>query len=219
MMPTNHQKLRRDREEVIVKFDELIKLSEMACGEFENSEDGTIRGDTFYRLRVSALNLLSRLSGTNSFYVEELRNMKPNAFAMKGLLQAARDDFVQGFMVDHDLLVSADIFSDMLVQSEILLENNYKDAAAVIVGAVLEDALRRLCIAREVGINDRDTIYPLNDKLSKAGIYGKVQHTEIQAKAALRNHAAHGHFDKYSKDDVISALEFTRRFIGQFLAS
>ena len=72
-------KLRKDREEVALKFGELIALAEKACGEFSSSSDGTIGGDTYYRLRVSALNLLSRLSGPESFYVAELRTMKPNA--------------------------------------------------------------------------------------------------------------------------------------------
>lgn len=211
--------LRRSREEVGAKFDKLLFLAEAACKEYSDSKDGSISGETLYRLRVSALNLLSRLAGSGSFYVEELKQMRPNAYAIKGLLQAAKDDYEQGFIADHDLAVSAEIFADMLTQCEILLEHDYKDPAAVIIGAVLEDSLRRLCLANSIEVHDRDTLRPLNDKLAKEAVYSKIYRTEIEAKATLRNDAAHGHFDKYTKADVTAALEFTRRFIEQFFVS
>ena len=57
---------------------------------------------------------------------------------MKGVLEAARVDYLQGFMADHKLLVSAEVFSDLLVQAEVLLDHDYKDAAAVIIREFLK---------------------------------------------------------------------------------
>jgi hypothetical protein len=160
-------KLAKDREEIILKFDELIKKANDACKAFHNSGDGTLPGDSYFELKVSSINLLSRLSSDENVYVEELKKMKPNAFAIKGVLEAARVDYLQGFIADHKLLVSAEVFSDLLVQAEILLDHDYKDAAAVIIRAVLEDGIRKLCQAHNIETGKRDTIQQLNEKLYK----------------------------------------------------
>lgn len=218
-MPGSTPKLSKDRESIVLKFDELIKRAKKACEEFQASSDRTIRGDTYYELRVSAINLLARLTSDETIYVQELRNMNPNAFAIKGVLQAAREDYLQGFMADHRLLISAEIFDDLLVQAEVLLEYDYKDAAAVLVRAVLEDGLRKLCRANDVPVERRDTIQQLNEKLHRHGVsgYSLLHHKEIVAKAEIGNCAAHARFDSYTKQDVEAFLEYVRRFLGQFL--
>ena len=42
-------------------------------------------------------------------------------------------------------LVSAEIFSDFLEMAAHVLEQDYKDPAAVMIGTVLEENLRQLC--------------------------------------------------------------------------
>ncbi len=210
-------KLSKDHEKVALKFDELIGKADDLCRKFEQKGDGTLPGDTYYEVRVSAINLLTRLTSENSIYAQEFKSMMPNAPAMKGLLKAARADYLQGFMTDHALLISADIFTDMLVQAEVLLEHDYKDAAAVIIRAVLEDALRRLCAVHEIEIERRIMLGKLNDKLYKQKVYTKLVHKEITAKAEVGNSAAHGRFDEYTKQDVVLFLEFVIRFLGQYL--
>jgi len=210
-------KLSKDRDEVLLKFGELIEKANAACDAFRQSGDDTLPGDKYFELRVSAINLLTRLSSEDSIYVQELKGMRPNAFSMKGVLEAARVDYLQGFMADHKSLVSAEVFSDILVQAEVLLDNDYKDAAAVIIRAVLEDGVRRLCESRKIEVGRRDTIQQLNEKLYKENVYSALQHKEIIAKAEIGNCAAHARFDQYKKEDVVAFLEFTLRFLAQYL--
>ncbi len=120
-------------------------------------------------------------------------------------------------MVDAGLLVSAEVFRDLLVQAEMLLEGDYKDAAAVTIRAVLEDGLRRLCVSRGLECEPRDTISRLNDRLYKAGIYLALQHKEITAKAQVGNDAAHARFENFSKADVEAFLSFVQRFLALHL--
>ncbi len=124
-MPTEGPKLSKDRDEIILKFKELIDKANAACDAFRKSGDGTLPGDQYFELRVSSINLLTRLASEDSIYVPELKRMNPNAFSMKGVLEAARVDYLQGFMADHRLLISAEVFSDMLVQAEVLLDHDY----------------------------------------------------------------------------------------------
>ena len=210
--------LLKDREEIILKFRELIDKAQLACNEFSQSKDGIISGDLYFEVRTSALNLLARITSEESFYVRELRDMpKLNPFVIKGILSAALVDYTQGFLADNKLLVSAEVFADFLVQAEVLLENDYKDAAAVIIRSVLEDGLRRLCEANKLPTDSHDGIFKLAEKLSRASILTKVQFKEIEAKKEIGNNAAHGHFDAYSKADVIAFHEFVQRLLSTHL--
>ena len=216
-MANTNPRLSKDRDEIVLKFKELIEKANAACEAFRQSGDSTLPGDKYFELRVSSINLLTRLSSDDSIYVQELKRMTPNAFSMKGVLEAARVDYLQGFMADHKLLVSAEVFSDLLVQAEVLLDHDYKDAAAVIIRAVLEDGIRRLCESHKIEVGKRDTIQQLNERLYKEGVYSALQHKEIIAKAEIGNCAAHARFDQYKKEDVVAFLEFTLRFLAQYL--
>ncbi len=208
----------KDREQVILKFKELIDKAQHACNERSASADGTISGDAYFEVRTSALNLLARVTSEDSFYVRELRDMKTlNPFVMKGILNAALVDYTQGFMADSKLLVSAEVFADFLVQAEILLENDYKDAAAVVIRAVLEDGLRRLCSASELMPSPRDGVHQLAEKLLRKGAITSLQFKEIEAKKEVGNNAAHGHFDEYAKADVVAFYEFVQRFLANLV--
>ncbi|MHB1156142.1 MAG: DUF4145 domain-containing protein [Phycisphaerales bacterium] len=216
-MSSVNPKLSQDREAVLLKFSELIDKAKTACDAFRQSNVATLPGDTYYELRVSSINLLSRLASEDSVYAQELRSMVPNLYAIKGVLEAARLDYLQGFMADHKLLISAEVFTDLLVQAEVLLDHDYKNAAAVIVRAVLENGIRKLCESHKIEPDKRDTIQQLNEKLYKANAYSALLHKEIIAKAEIGNCAAHGRFDQYTKQDVIVFLEFVLRFLGQYL--
>ncbi len=209
--------LAKDREDIILKFHELIQKSENVCQEF-NERDGVISGNLYFHVRTSALNLLARITSEDSFYVRELRDMKTvNAFTMKGILEAALVDYTQGFMADHKLLVSAEVFADFLVQAEILLDNDYKDAAAVIIRAVLEDSLRRVCDANRIASDKRDGVHQLSEKLFKANVLTKVQYELVEGMKEVGNAAAHGRFADYGIEDVRRFHEFVLSLLATII--
>ncbi|MBI2841668.1 MAG: hypothetical protein HYX75_25410 [Acidobacteria bacterium] len=215
-MTGNSPRLHKKREEVERKFESLIDaastLHDLA------GPEKTTKLVRFREVRASALNLLGRISSKDSVYYRELSSADfTDHLALRGILQAALQDYREGFMADAGLLVSAEVFSDLLVQTELLLDGDYKDAAAVIIRAVLEDGLRRLCVARGLECEPGDTISKLNDRLYKAGIYLALQHKEITAKAQVGNDAAHARFDKFSKADVDAFLSFVQRFLAMHL--
>src|SRR5262245_45467883 len=61
-----------------------------------------------------------------------------------GILKAAYDELQKGFVGKLQNLVAAHIFTDFLEMAVHLREAGYKDAAASLGGAVLEDGLRRI---------------------------------------------------------------------------
>ena len=226
-MSTHNPRLHKKTEEIEQKLQQLIAAAAtlhdvgVDVGRAGRQDEGD-RLDKLVRfreVRASALNLLGRLSSKDSVYYRELAEAQfSDHLALRGILQAALQDYRDGFMADAALLVSAEIFRDLLEQAQILLDSDYKDAAAVTIRAVLEDGLRRLCVARGLESDTRDTISKLNDRLYKSGIYQALQHKEITAKAQVGNDAAHARHDNYSKADVEAFLQFVTRFLSMYLA-
>ena len=83
-------------------------------------------------------------------------------------------------------LVSADIFTDFLEMAEYLLKNGYKDPATSLIGAVLEDGLRRVSAGHGIKLKSREDIQSLNTKLAAAvELYGQ-QRTQPDQKQSSR---------------------------------
>lgn len=216
-MASKAPKLSMSREDIESKFEDLIEKANSLHKE-ENESYGIQGLVQFREVRVNALNLLARLAGEDSIYYQELINSHfTDHLALHGILLAARTDYLQGFMADAKLLVSAEVFADLLTQAEVLLDHDYKDAAAVLTRAVLEDALRRLAKSHKIEFGPKETTQTLNDKLYKKSAYTLLQHKEITAKTQIGNDAAHGHPDKYNKAEVQAYLDFVYRFLAEHL--
>jgi hypothetical protein len=208
----------QDREAIIQKFARLLARISQCSQELKASTDGVISPVPYFEVRASALNLLARTAGESSVYYRELHDMNQiNPGIVTGLLTAAMTDYREGFMADTKLLVSAEVFADFLVQAEILLENDYKDAAAVVIRAVLEDGLRRVCAAKGIATKDRDGIHQLAEALTKQNALTAVQFKEVEAKKEIGNKAAHGKFSEYTKADVIAFHEFVQRLLATII--
>ncbi|MGZ8846739.1 MAG: hypothetical protein ACXW3C_09775 [Pyrinomonadaceae bacterium] len=126
-----------------------------------------------------------------------------------------------GLFQDLKRLVQADIFADFLEMAEHLLAEGYKDASAVLIGGVLEDALRKLSDGHKLPLVNNNgkplTIDPLNTNLARAGVYQPLTKKQITSWADLRNNAAHGDYTKYSEQEVKEMLLFAQRFCAEFL--
>ena len=119
-------------------------------------------------------------------------------------------------------LLQADLFADFLEIGEHLLEEGYKDAAAVTIGAVLEDGLRKLCSKHGIETIKPNgsfmTIDPLNAELAKKNVYSKLVQKQVTSWAHIRNKAAHGEYEEYNKEQVQMMLLFVQGFAGQHLS-
>ena len=62
-----------------------------------------------------------------------------------GILLSTYNDYEKGFIKDLRSEIRAEVDTDFLSQAKRLLDEKLKDSAAMLIGAVLEDALRQLC--------------------------------------------------------------------------
>ena len=93
--------------------------------------------------------------------------------------------------------------------SKHLLDEKYKDPAAVMIGSVLEEHLRQLCSNNSVDteiVKGTDRVPKkadlMNSDLVKAGIYGVLEQKNVTAWLDLRNRAAHGKYSEYTFEQV-----------------
>jgi hypothetical protein len=135
-----------------------------------------------------------------------------------GVLASLRIAYDSGFLDTITELVHADLFSDFIEMAEYLLSEGYKDPAAVIIGSVLEEHLRKLC--EKHGIPTDASGKPkkadqLNSDLKAGNVYEKLDQKAVISWLDLRNKAAHGKYTEYTKDQVANQLDGIRNFIAR----
>ena len=89
----------------------------------------------------------------------------------------------------------------------------YVAPAAVIAGAVLEDALRKLCVQKDVELPEKPKVDWMNARLAKLGVINSLTQKKITTLADIRNSAAHGKWDAFEPSDVAGMIEWTRDFM------
>jgi hypothetical protein len=180
----------------------------------------------YLRFRTEALNLINRVCGENSIHYKELKSiadnqhMTSNAFYFHmcyGILEAAHNDFTEGFLFDLRSLITAELLGSLLDQSEALLDADFYIASASLAGAVLEDSLRTLCRRNAIPVPDKTKIDKLNIELGKNNVYDPFTQKMITALADIRNNADHGHKEKIKKDDVTDMVQWIRKFESNYL--
>jgi len=156
---------------------------------------------------------------TKNFYAMH-SNWCRHIGVMQGVIRAVQHEFEMGLLADFRGLIQADIFADFLEMGEYLLNEGYKDAAAVVIGSVLEDTLRKLAEANGIAIRKPNgkplTIEPLNIGCAKAGVYDKLVQKQVTSWGDLRNKAAHGKYDEYDADQVKMMLLFVQKFATDY---
>lgn len=202
-------------EALIVKSCGLIQF---VLGESESSRE--------YQSRIEARPVLGQVSGQPTWYLTAGPILRIVAI-LTGLL----DNYVNGFLNRLQELVAAEITADYLHQAELFLDdpNVRSDGygrhvpAAVVAGAVLEDALRRLCVRQTPPLETKkDNGQPkrlnaLIDELQNAGLYNPMKGDHLRSWAKIRNHAGHGEYSEFSRHDVESMLRDMKVFLGDYL--
>jgi len=136
-----------------------------------------------------------------------------------GVLLGLRDDINSGYIKNLIELIHGELFLDFLEMARHLLDEGYKDAAAVIAGSSLESQLRQLCSKNGIQTLDNNSkpikADRLNSDLTKASIYNKTDQKSVTAWLDIRNKAAHGRYGEYQKEQVSIMIDGIRDFINR----
>jgi hypothetical protein len=215
-----------DQKTIVKQIDDILgryKLNEA----FPSSPEGL---STIVNVLFSAI---SRLAPPGSVYARNMKfsenyltgssiNLSLAVEPLRGILRALRNDYEAGYLQSVVELVHADVFADFLDMADYLLEQHYKDPAAVVAGSVLEEHLRKLCDKHGIPVVKPDgspkKADVLNSELTAAGIYSKLDQKSVTAWLDLRNKAAHGKYSEYTQEQVTLMLQGVRDFASRYPA-
>jgi len=218
-----------DLAEILADIDEVL-ASYGAMAEAAKHDDCSDLGDVRVTQEITTLAATieryappgSRYANSAETLVTRFGPMHSAALApLAGILASLRQDMALGRLKTFAELVHADVFSDLLDMAAHLLEENYKDASAVMIGGVLEGHLAKLCekhgLSREVNGRPKKAEH-VNAELAGVSAYSKVDQKNVTAWLGLRNQAAHGQYTQYTADQVKLLLQSVRDFLTRMPA-
>lgn len=208
------------------RFGELIQEGENVAKLERPSSIGNFIQDKdnipLHAWLVNVSNIIETVFGSESPHFRHFKGLTPKGVShvshsydihpIIGLLTGALDDLENGYLLGQEFIIASEVFDSVLGQAKHLVQNGYKDPAAVLARVVLEDALKRL--ARAEGIDDTQKTSRVNDELKKIGRYPQPQWRLIQAWLDIGNAAAHGKFSEYNDEDVEKLIEDIERFLA-----
>lgn len=181
-----------------------------------------IDSDLVLRWKIQVKDLIIKLVTKKSVYYKEFIEIDNSEYSseynifmnLKVIFLTLKTDYRKGYLSSIKTLIQAEVFENQLEQSEELLKNGYILASAVITGVVLETSIREIC-SRENIIHGK--LDKMNSDLAKAGIYNKLQQKRITALADIRNSAAHGKENEFTKEDVGMMIRDVENFLIKHL--
>ncbi|WP_224961822.1 DUF4145 domain-containing protein [Geomonas subterranea] len=168
---------------------------------------------------TSAQNLILAVFGQHSphyqNFVEAYTKCRGESSSVKGMnaiFLSAKEDFDGGYVFDVDLRISGEVFGDFIRLARQSLSEGYKDVAAVLACAALEDVLKRYASANGIAVDDKAMTDVVNSLKSNGLVVG-AQKSLLDAMPKVRNFAMHANWDKISAPDVSSVIGFVEQLL------
>ena len=211
-------------DQLIQKADEVIQAKEIRLGPSDPMQTYVNEG-LFHAFRSASLSFLAMTFGKEHIHYVEFnseadQSKLPCAEIGRGILYVAREELAGGWLTTTKGLISAEIFSDFLEMAQHLLDEGYKDPAAVMAGSVLEEHLRQLCQKHSIptettkqGRSHPKKADALNSDLARKQVYNRLDQKNVTAWLDLRNKAAHGKYQEYTEEQVSLMLQSLSDFM------
>jgi len=214
----------------ITQIEEILEIYKSNNSALRSDSSITSKGiELANSLNTRIIAVITRISGIDSEYYKQINDIITNTaifypigrlHRLIGVLIGLYQDLKAGYLKSFSELIHADVFSDYIEMAEYLLDEGYKDPAAVITGSTLEEHLRKLCIKNgiDIEIASSGKVRPkkadaMNSDLVKKTIYSKLEQKSVTAWLDLRNKAAHGKYSEYDDNQVKQLIIGVRDFI------
>lgn len=160
--------------------------------------------------------------------IADLGRLIRDVRTLVGILTALQYDYVNGYNLDLEEAILANVSSNYMSQAEALLGEgvagqNDHVPAAVLCGAVLENRLRGYCENHDPPLpttkpnGDSKTLGALIEELDKIKAFDKQTRKLLKAWSDIRNAAAHGKFDEFTREQVELMLLGVNGFLANHL--
>lgn len=182
---------------------------------------------SYYAVKIQLFSLMNYISPISSHFQqlrEEINRWdRDDGTKLLGCVKGLKSSYYMGLFNKLPEIIEANVVSNYMAQAEGLLEKNYHVSAAVLAGAVLEDALHRLCQRQTPPIElvnvkgDPKSLSPLITDLQTADVFNKSKADQLNSWAKMRNYAAHGEFKQFNRQDVEDMIGGIKRFLAEYL--
>lgn len=234
-MDENTKKIIKQIDEISLEILNFCKLPHPS-GDYELRDMDNARHYTALYTRISAL--IDRIAPKDSPYylnaqpflkecgTRVFRGWKCDSELIKllGILESLKEAYLSGYFQKINEQINAEIFADFLEMAEFFLSKGeqWKNAAAFLIGGVLEEHLRKLSIKNNIPIKKGNDKFvhaeDLNIELRKNSVYNEIERKQITTLLGIRNDADHAHWDSYTKEKVELMLLEVTRIISQYPA-
>ena len=218
-----------DNSHFIKQAEEIISGVKQISSRAKYSDMSDLSEDETSRLISKSKAFVARTVGTNSEYYKDIisildqKTYYPGTQLkfIVGTVIALKEDLENDYLKSYSEILNSNIFNDYIEIAEHLLENGYKDSAAVIIGSTLETELRKLCEKNNIeieiiGRNGKSSFKKadsMNSDLVKESVYSKINQKQVTSWLGIRNSAAHGKYSEYTEQDVKLMLDGIKNFI------
>jgi hypothetical protein len=178
-------------------------------------------------LQMAAISICVSIYGANSPQLRSIETTRKELWGSKyaegfkqkllaehlhGLLRSVASDIQGGRIRDLQLQARGEVFGDFINAARSALSDGFKDVAAVLACAALEDALKRFAVANGLAVYDKDMAEVVN-ALKGAGLLKGPQGALLQGFVKVRNKAFHAQWDSIESPDVQGVIAFTQEFL------
>jgi len=219
----------KNREELTARIEAVMTMGEKVLStESKGFQQQTfVNEQLFHDFRISGLSLLSRIFGNRSEYYQSFKSevTSPGAGRTKrglGILSAATADLQDNWVETTKGAISAEILTDFLTMAKNHLEAGNLQSAAILTGAVTEEHLRRLCLANEISIVNRQSSaatakkpLQLTGEAYKKKLYDRQLHKKIISWLQLCAEANHNTGSEISEKLTAEMITSVGRFLKE----
>ncbi len=214
------------KKKVMEQLEHAVVLGQSCMVDTDATSFSMLEFQRFFAYAVAAV---AEITGEQSGFSKQIGEIRGcnwswsvRAEGIVGVVQAVQAAIDSGLLEGYRKLIRGELFSDYLDMARHLLDEGYKDAAAVIAGSSMEVNLRSLCVRHDIPTSDQKNgkeiprkAESLNTELRKHGCYDKTEQKLVTALLGIRNDAAHGDYLNYSLDMVEAMLIGLRGFISR----
>jgi hypothetical protein len=134
-------------------------------------------------------------------------------------MQSAGVEYSLGVAVEYHRSVSASVFSRLFDEADYFLSKGCLWAAAVLIGAALEEGLKTRARADGIEVGPKETLSRIITKLKAPNVHvlNEFAAKRPESLARMRNDAAHGNDLNYQLVEVSLAVREVRATLEQVL--
>ncbi|HUP59772.1 MAG TPA: hypothetical protein VNA69_05080 [Thermoanaerobaculia bacterium] len=181
---------------------------------------------------AGALNIATSLYGSTSPQIKALMEMhklstplgytnkRIQSFAesLDAVLRNTAEEIELGLINSIATEAAGVVIGDLVALARTQLKAGYKDVAAVLASAALEDALKRKALELDLAVGNK-TLDAVMNALKSKGILGGAQGPIVASYVKLRNAAMHADWSRIAEADVSSLLGFLEPFLLEHFSS